>query len=99
MTSPGDPPLVVDLRDREIGDWSDLWDGLVGPLRLPEWFGRNLDAWWDTLGGGISPVFDYLTPVTIFVRPRGLFAPGAAGEEFVELTNSSDSARVELRDP
>jgi len=50
-----DEPLVVDLHDvdRLVGG------PLAGPCGLPEWFGRNLDAWNYALGTeAISPVVD-----------------------------------------
>jgi hypothetical protein len=50
---------VVDLSGRVIDSWNELWDALQKPCGLPTRFGRNLDAWNDTLGeGGISEVLD-----------------------------------------
>jgi hypothetical protein len=90
-------PLVVDLRSRDIDSWSQLWDALADPCGLPDWFGRNLDAWWDTISaGGISDVLDDRSFVTILVSPRGLFAPGAAGAEFIQTTNECEYARAEV---
>ncbi|PWE10936.1 hypothetical protein DD630_33160 [Streptomyces sp. BSE7F] len=41
--------LVVDLRGRLIETLDDIWDAVSEPCGLPEWFGRNLDAWSDTI--------------------------------------------------
>ena len=50
---------MVDLRSTPIDSWDELWGALVGPCGLPKWFGRNLDAWNDTLGtGAIFEVLD-----------------------------------------
>jgi hypothetical protein len=52
-------PLVVDLRSRPITSLDGPWDALAGPCGLPDWFGRTLDAWNDTVGtGAISAVLD-----------------------------------------
>ena len=40
------PALIVDLTGCGIETWQDLWDSLVEPCGLPNWFGRNLNAWW-----------------------------------------------------
>src|SRR4051812_19628776 len=40
--------LIVDLRGRQIETRKDFWDAVAKPCR-PEWFGRNLDAWSDTI--------------------------------------------------
>jgi Barstar (barnase inhibitor) len=51
--------LVVDLRGRSIETIDDFWDAIAGPAGLPSWFGRNIEAWRDTIYvGGISEVLD-----------------------------------------
>ena len=51
--------VVIDLRAETIETWPQLWDVLAFRCALPTWFGRNLDAWWDTIqAGGISEVLD-----------------------------------------
>jgi hypothetical protein len=88
------PELVVDVSDRPIDGWDDLWGALVGPCGLPEWFGRNLDAWWDTIQGrGISDTIDrhflvVLLPDAVFFRADG------DGMRFLETTNDSSFARA-----
>ena len=47
-------PLAVGLTDQPIQTLCALWDALIKPCGLPARFGRNLDAWNDTLYGGIS---------------------------------------------
>ena len=90
-------PLIVDLRSERIESWSALWDALAAPCGLPTWFGRNLDAWWETIhGGGISEVLDRHSFLTVLVSRNGLFAPGADGLRFVETTNECDYARAEI---
>jgi len=83
-----------------IESWSQLWDALSGPCALPSWFGRNLDAWWDTIqAGGISPVLDDHSFLVVRLTARGLFARGNEdGERFLDTTNESDYARADLGD-
>ncbi|WEH38872.1 barstar family protein [Streptomyces sp. AM 2-1-1] len=69
-----DTELIVDLRGRPIGTLDDFWDAVSGPCGLPEWFGRNLDAWSDTIGTrGISGVIDSHDTLTVHVDREGLF--------------------------
>lgn len=92
-------PLVVDLRAEVIESTDQLWDLLGGPCGLPSWFGRNLDAWADTLSGGISDVIDQHARLIIRVRPLGLFSPGnERGRAIVEITNESGRAKVDVVD-
>jgi hypothetical protein len=89
--------LVVDLRGSSIDSWPELWDALAGPCGLPAWFGRNLDAWWDTIQtGDISTVLDQHAFLTVLLSDRGLFAPGGDGERFVQTTNDCDYAAAEV---
>ncbi|MEV0259047.1 barstar family protein [Streptomyces sp. NPDC050732] len=70
-----DKKLVVDLRGRLIETLNDFWDAVSEPCGLPEWFGRNLDAWSDTIDTrGISEVIDSHDVLTVHVDQRGLFA-------------------------
>lgn len=89
----GLPELVVDLTGVAIQDWSQLWDALSEPCALPSWFGRNLDAWWDTIQARhISTVVDrhYLV---IELGEDDFFRTGD-GARFVRTTNESDFARA-----
>jgi hypothetical protein len=91
-------PLFVDLRLGPITSWDGLWDALAGPCGLPEWFGRNLDAWTDTVGtGAISTVLDSQPYLIVRVLGEDLFAPGNAdGLSFVEVTAGTGEGRVEI---
>lgn len=72
-----DIELVVDLRGRLIDTLSDFWDAVAEPCGLPKWFGRNLDAWSDTIHGrGISAVVDSHDVLVVHVDQRGLFNEG-----------------------
>ncbi|WP_432640056.1 barstar family protein [Albidovulum sp.] len=35
-------------------DESDVWTAMSDALKFPDWHGRNLDALYDSLGGGIN---------------------------------------------
>ena len=96
-TQHGDP-LIVDLTDLTIGSWDALWDALAEPCGLPTWFGRNLNAWIDTIHtGGISETIDDHPILIIRVRRTGLFEPGhVGGEAFAEVTNGTAYASVEF---
>ncbi|MGW3142809.1 barstar family protein [Streptomyces sp. NPDC001139] len=67
--------LVVDLRGRLIETLDDFWDAVSEPCGLPEWLGRNLDAWSDTIETrGISEVIDSHDTLIVHVDQRGLFS-------------------------
>jgi hypothetical protein len=67
--------LVVDLRGRHIDTLDDFWDAVAEPCGLPGWFGRNVDAWHDTIHNrGISAVIDAHEVLIIHVDRAGLFA-------------------------
>ena len=66
--------LVVDLRGREIATLDDFWDAVAEPCGLPPWFGRNIDAWRDTIQvRGISDLIDRHDAVVVHVDRAGLF--------------------------
>ncbi|MEU9737203.1 barstar family protein [Streptomyces sp. NPDC048002] len=68
-----DSELTVDLRGRRIETLKDFWDAVAEPCGLPEWFGRNLDAWSDTIHArGISDVVDSHDILVVHVDQRGL---------------------------
>ncbi|MFH8447603.1 barstar family protein [Streptomyces fungicidicus] len=67
--------LEVDLRGRSIETFDDFWDVIAGPCGLPEWFGRNTEAWRDTIQTrGISDVIDSYDVLVVHVEERGVFA-------------------------
>ncbi|MET7622209.1 barstar family protein [Streptomyces sp. NPDC005408] len=69
-----DSELIVDLRGRMIETLNDFWDAVSEPCGLPNWFGRNLDAWADTIETrGISEVIDRHDILIVHVDQQGLF--------------------------
>jgi hypothetical protein len=90
--------LVVDLRGRNLADLDAFWDAVAEPCGLPGWFGRNLDAWWDTVESrGVSPVIDAHDVLVVRAEPAGVFAPGNAdGERLARLFTEATRARLEL---
>ncbi|WP_069813438.1 barstar family protein [Streptomyces sp. TP-A0874] len=90
--------LVVDVRGRDIATLDDFWDAVTEPLELPDWFGRNLDAWWDAVETrGVSHRIDAYPIVVVQASAQGLFAPGSvAGERLAALFAEATRARLEL---
>lgn len=75
MAEKTESELVVDLRGRSIETLDDLWDAVTEPCGLPQWFGRNTDAWRDTIQTrGISEVIDSYDVLVVHVDKRGVFA-------------------------
>lgn len=67
--------LVVDLRGRVIETLDDFWDAVAEPCGLPAWFGRNIDAWRDTIQArGISDLIDRHDAVVVHVDRTGIFS-------------------------
>ncbi|MEU8567140.1 barstar family protein [Streptomyces pathocidini] len=88
---------MVDLRGRNLATRDDFWDAVAGPCGLPEWFGRNLDAWWDALSGGVSPLLDAHRGLVVRADARGLFAPGNAdGARLARVFAEAAHARLDL---
>jgi hypothetical protein len=100
MTDPAPPagnPLLVDLSAHMVKSTDQLWDLLAPPCGLPVWFGRNLDAWNDTLRGGISELIDVHGSLIIRLRPMGLFADDdERGRAFVDASLRSGHVRFEF---
>lgn len=68
--------LIVDLRGQLIETLDDFWDTVSKPCGLPEWFGRNLDAWSDTRPDEESSKVECgLVSDGELVRPHGEAAP------------------------
>ncbi|GAA1358385.1 barstar family protein [Streptomyces beijiangensis] len=90
--------LVVDLRPLPLVSLNDFWDAVAEPCGLPDWFGRNLDAWFDTIGTrGISEVIDAYEILVVRATPTGLFAPGNEdGMRLAEVFAQADAARLDL---
>jgi hypothetical protein len=89
--------LVIDLGNREVRTIDDFWDAVSKPLGLPSWFGRNFNAWNDTLYGGISKVLDDHPLVVVRVLGTGLFDPSNIdGSDLRDLTAASGAARIDV---
>ncbi|KJS56222.1 barstar family protein [Streptomyces rubellomurinus] len=87
--------LRVDLRGRRIETMKDFWDALDEPCGLPGWFGRNLDAWSDTIDTrGISEVIDSHDTLVIHVDARGLFAGNGWEARLLAETFDGDVNRL-----
>lgn len=92
-----DEEIVVDVSDRVIQDLAELWPVLIEECRLPDWFGRNPDAWRDALvSGGVSPFLDSRRLVLI-VRAAGVFEPGSEAEKWFKDDFEEASHHAELR--
>ncbi|WP_274560726.1 barstar family protein [Streptomyces spiramyceticus] len=94
------PPnsLTVDLRGVPLDSLDDFWDAVAGPCGLPEWFGRNLDAWWDTIESrGVSEVIDAHAMLVVRADAAGIFAPGRPeGAHLASVFADASRARLEL---
>ncbi|MBT2394795.1 barstar family protein [Streptomyces sp. ISL-100] len=90
--------LTVDLRGIPLGSLDDFWDAVAGPCGLPEWFGRNLDAWWDAIESrGISEVIDAHGTLVVRADAAGLFAPGRPeGARLASVFADASRARLEV---
>jgi hypothetical protein len=90
-------PMLVDLSAHIITSTDQLWDLLAPPCGLPVWFGRNLDAWHNTLRGGVSELIDAHENLIIRLRPQGLFAADdGCGQAFVDASLQSGQVRFEF---
>ncbi len=90
--------LIVDLRGVPLDSLDDFWDAVAGPCGLPEWFGRNLDAWWDTIETrGVSEVIDAHETLVVRADAAGLFAPGRPeGARLASVFADASRARLEV---
>lgn len=67
--------LVVEPAGQPIETLDDFWDAVSEPCGLPHWFGRNTEAWRDTIQiRGISEVIDRYDVLIIHVGKQGIFA-------------------------
>jgi hypothetical protein len=100
MAERSGPDLVVDLRGRSIETLDDFWDAVTGPCGLPEWFGRNLDAWRDTIETrGISEVIDSHDVLVVHVDKRGIFAARNRDARELRRTFAGRRARLVVHEP
>ncbi|MFF4262751.1 barstar family protein [Streptomyces virginiae] len=91
-----DSALIVGLRGRQIETLDDFWDAVSGPCGLPEWCGRNLDAWSDTINTrGISDVIDSHDLLVVHVDGRGLFdGSRRAGRALAEVFDAPQNRLI-----
>jgi hypothetical protein len=96
MSEPSE--LVIDLRPYRLTSTDDFWDAVAAPCGLPDWFGRNLDAWWDTIETrNVSQVIDAHDLLVVRATPTGLFAPGNPdGARLAGVFADATRARLEL---
>ncbi|MEU4623871.1 barstar family protein [Actinoplanes sp. NPDC023801] len=88
--------LVVDLRGTRIETIDDFWDAVSGPCELPSWFGRNVDAWRDTIQArGISNLIDRHDTLVVHVDgTTGFFS--RKGREVRDLRSTFAGRRSRL---
>ncbi|MFK0150349.1 barstar family protein [Streptomyces griseus] len=92
--------LVIDLRGHRIETLDDFWDAVAGPCGLPDWFGRNLDAWADTIQGrGISDVVDRHDTMVVHVDRTGLFAADNPEAQALADVFDGEQNRLALHSP
>lgn len=87
--------LVVDLRGNRIETLDEFWDAVSAPCGLPSWFGRNVEAWRDTIQvRGISEVVDAHDVVIVHVDRLGFFA--GRSRELRDLRRTFAGRRAKL---
>src|SRR5207249_3077489 len=90
----GGGPLIVDLRDCAIGCWPVLWDALMQPCGLAEWFGRSLDAWWDRIQtGAVSATLDEHSALIVYVTGPWFSPSRTARRSSMLRTNATTRQR------
>lgn len=92
--------LEVDLRGRPIETLDDFWDAVAEPCGLPEWFGRNTEAWRDTIQTrGISDVIDSYDVLVVHVDKRGVFAARNREARALRSAFSGRQSRLIVHEP
>ncbi|MDN3250816.1 MULTISPECIES: barstar family protein [unclassified Streptomyces] len=92
--------LEVDLRGRSIETLDDFWDAVAEPCGLPEWFGRNTEAWRDTIQTrGISDVIDSYDVLGVHVDKRGVFAARNREARALRSAFSGRRSRLIVHEP
>ena len=92
--------LVVDLRNRTLDTLDDFWDAVSEPCGLPSWFGRNIDAWRDTIQvRGISELIDRHDAVIVHVDRAGLFSGKAHEARALRSTFAGHRSRLVVHEP
>lgn len=92
--------LIIDLRGAKIETLDDFWDAVAGPCGLPTWFGRNLEAWRDTIQTrGISDLIDRHDAVVVHVDRAGLFARKNREARALKETFAGHLSRLVVHQP
>lgn len=92
--------LEVDLRGRSIETLDDFWDAVAEPCGLPEWFGRNTEAWRDTIQTrGISDVIDSYDVLVVHVDKRGVLAARNREARALRSAFSGRRSRLIMHEP
>ena len=95
-----DKDLVVDLRGRKMETLDDFWDAVSGPCGLPAWFGRNTEAWRDTVQvRGISDLIDRHEVVVVHVDRAGLFSRKNREARALRETFAGSRSRIVVHQP
>ncbi|MEV4702238.1 barstar family protein [Actinoplanes sp. NPDC049316] len=92
--------LVVDLRGRRMETLDDFWDAVSVPCGLPAWFGRNIEAWRDTIQvRGISDLIDRHDAVVVHVDRVGLFSRRNREARALRETFAGRGSRLVVHQP
>ncbi|WP_164381384.1 barstar family protein [Streptomyces sp. OM5714] len=92
--------LEVDLRGRSIETLDDFWDAIAEPCGLPKWFGRNTEAWRDTIQTrGISDVIDSYDVLVVHVDKRGVFAARNREARALRSSFAGQQSRLIVHEP
>jgi uncharacterized protein YndB with AHSA1/START domain len=87
--------MEIDLSSRVLETPDQVWDALTELCHLPKWFGRNLDAWCDTLRGGITDAIDGTGVVVIRVVDNGIFSSKSGwARKFIDATEDEGHGKV-----
>ncbi|HLI12282.1 MAG TPA: barstar family protein [Alphaproteobacteria bacterium] len=94
MSDEDRPPRRVAVIDgAAIRGRDDFYDALSRALALPAWFGRNLDALWDSLTGDVAGPLDLVWTDS----QRSRQALGADFDRIVAVLREVEVARADFR--
>ncbi|WP_328891968.1 barstar family protein [Streptomyces sp. NBC_00316] len=100
MAKKTESELVVDLRGWSIETLDAFWDAITEPCELPEWFGRNIDAWRDTIQTrGISAIIDRHDVLVVHVDEQGVFATRNPEAQALRSTFAGRQSRLVVHEP
>jgi hypothetical protein len=100
MAKKTETELVVDLRGRSIETLDNFWDAVAEPCGLPKSFGRNAEAWRDTIHTrGISEVIDRYDVLVVHVDKQGVFAARNHEARALKSAFAGRHARLVVHEP